>query len=179
VQTAKGLLGQYPELSGIKIGHAHFAVRMAIKEMDNLISKGMSKEDFELTKTFLRSYIKLYIQTPAKQLGFLMDSRFYGRKNYIADMDLLLDKTTLEDVNNAIKKNFQTKNMFISIITDKSEAENLAESLKANTLSPMSYSNSLKAVLTPEIISEDEVVAKYQLNVTRVTIVNTNELFVK
>ena len=61
VQTAKGLLGQYKELEGIKIGHAHFAIRMAMHEMDMLIAKGMSQEDFELTKTFLRSYIKLYI----------------------------------------------------------------------------------------------------------------------
>lgn len=29
VQTAKGLKGQYPELNNIKIGHAHFAIRMA------------------------------------------------------------------------------------------------------------------------------------------------------
>ena len=179
VQTAKGLLGQYKELEGIKIGHAHFAIRMAIREMDKLIASGMSMEDFELTITFLRSYIKLYIQTPAKQLGFLMDSRFYGRKDYITELDQLLEKTTLADVNNAIKKNFQTKNMFITIVTDKSECENLAQSLKENSLSPMSYSNSLKAVLTPEIKAEDEEVAKYPLNVTAVKIVPSKELFLK
>src|SRR6185436_8003600 len=77
VQTAKGLKGQYKELSDIKIGHAHFALRMALREMDEMITKGMSKEDFENTRDFLKSYTKLYIETPAKQLGYLMDSRFY------------------------------------------------------------------------------------------------------
>jgi zinc protease len=43
---------------------------MAITKWINLINKGMSKEDFELTRTFLRSYCKLYAQTPQKQLGF-------------------------------------------------------------------------------------------------------------
>lgn len=179
VQTAKGLLGQYKELEGIKIGHAHFAIRMVMHEMDKLIANGMSKEDFELTKTFLRSYIKLYKQTPSAQLGFLLDSRFYGRKDYLAELDQLLEKTTLEEVNKAIKKNFQTQNMFITIITDKSEADNLAKSLAEKMPSPMSYSNSLKAVLTPEIIAEDEEVAKYPINVSKVEIVNSKDLFLK
>ena len=177
VQTAKGLIGQYKELDGIKIGHAHFALRMAIREMDQLIEKGLSQEDFELTKTFLRSYIKLYITSPSKQLGFLMDSRYYGRKDYISEIDQLLEKCTLQEVNAAIKRHFQTKNMFVTIITDASEAAPLAESLKNNTASPMSYSNSLKAVLTPSIIAEDEVVASYPINVKEVKIVNTSELF--
>ena len=49
----------------------------------------MTEKDFELTRTFLRSYIKLYIQTPEKQLGFLLDSKFYGRHDYINEMDVL------------------------------------------------------------------------------------------
>ena len=49
--------------------------------------------------------------------------------------------------------------MFITIVTDKSEVQNLSESLRANTASPMSYSNSLNAVLTPKIKNEDEEVA--------------------
>jgi zinc protease len=179
VQTAKGLIGQYKELEGIKIGHAHFAIRMAIREMDKLITNGMTKEDFELTKTFLRSYIKLYIQTPEKQLGFLMDSRFYGRKDYIAELDHLLATATLDDVNNIIRKEWQTKNMLITIVTDKSESDNLAQSLRENLPSPMSYSNSLKAVLTPEIKAEDEEVAKYPLNVKNVFVVKSDDMFLR
>lgn len=130
VQTAKGLKGQYPELSNINTGHAQFAIRMVIKEMDSLIQNGLNQEDFNLTRNFLSSYIKLYVQDPEKQLGFLMDSRFYGRKDYIKEMGQLLAKLTVADVNNAIKKYWQTKNMDIVIVTDKSEAEPLARSLK-------------------------------------------------
>ncbi len=50
------------ELKDIKIGHAHFALRMAISELNKIIENGLSKEDFEATRTFLRSYIKLYVQ---------------------------------------------------------------------------------------------------------------------
>lgn len=177
VQTAKGLKAQYPELSDIKIGHAHFAIRMVLKEMDQMIQKGLSKEDFELTRDFLRSYIKLYVQSPSQQLGFLMDSKFYGRSNYIAEMDGLLAKLTLEDVNNAIKKYWSTKNMAIAIITDRSEAEPLAESLRTGAASPMSYSNALKATLSEAILAEDKVVESYPMPVKSVKVVDTSKPF--
>jgi zinc protease len=177
VQIAKGLKQQYPELSDITIGHAHFAIRMAIKELTNMINNGMSKEDFELTKTFLRSYIKLYIQTPERQLGFLMDSKIYGRKNYINEMDALLAKLTLEDVNKVIKKYWTADKMYVTIITDVSEAEPLAKSLEQNLPSPMSYSNSLKESLPPTILKEDDEVANFKLNVKSVKIVDSNNTF--
>jgi zinc protease len=177
VQTAKGLKGQYPELSNINIGHAHFAIRMVIKEMDSLIQNGLSEADFNLTRDFLRSYIKLYIQGPEKQLGFLMDSRFYGRKDYISEMDQLLAKLTVADVNNAVKKYWQTKNMNIVIVTDKTEAEPLAKSLQENTPSPMSYSNTLKSALPAEIFEEDKIVEAYPMQVKTVRIINSDETF--
>jgi zinc protease len=177
VQTAKGLKGQYPELSDISIGHAHYALRMVLREMDNLIQKGMTQENMDLTRDFLRSYMKLYIQSPERQLGFLMDSHFYGRKDYIVEMDKLLAKLTLADVNNAIKKYWQTKNMDILIVTDKSEAEPLAKSLKENLPSPMSYSNTLKSALSKDILEEDAVVEKYPMPVKSVKIVNSDDTF--
>lgn len=179
VQTAKGLKGQYPELSDITIGHAHYALRMVLSEMDKIINNGMTKEDFELTREFLRGYIKLYVETQEKQLGFLMDSRFYGRKDYIADMDRLLSKLTVSDVNNAIKKYWQTQNMDIAIVTDQSEAEPLAASLRAGTASPMSYSNSLRSSLDKKILEEDKEVARYPMKVNTVTVVDSDRVFRK
>ena len=150
---------------------------MAIREVDNLMTNGLTKEDFEATRTFLRSYIKLYIATPANQLGYLMDSRFYGRKNYIKDMDALLATLTLDDVNNAIKKYWRVDNMDVAIVTDKSEAEPLAKSIRENLPSPMSYSNAVKAGLPKAVLDEDDIVAHYKLNVHNVTVVDSKDTF--
>jgi zinc protease len=177
VQTAKGLKGQYPELNNISIGHAHYALRMVLKEMNNLVQNGMTAENFEKTRDFLRSYMKLYVQSPERQLGFLMDSHFYGRKDYIMEMENLLAKLTLADVNNAIKKYWQTKNMDILIITDKSEAEPLAKNLKDNAPSPMSYSNTLKSALSDDILEEDKTVENYPMPVKSVKVVNSDDTF--
>lgn len=150
---------------------------MAIREFDLMIKNGMSKEDFAATRTFLRSYTKLYAQSPAQQLGWLMDSRFYGRTDYLAELDTLLEKTTLQQVNAAIRKYWQTDSMFITIVTDKSEAQPLADSLINNTTSPMSYSDLVKSGLSPEVLADDAAVADYRLNIKKVTIVPSADTF--
>jgi zinc protease len=150
---------------------------MAIRELDKLVTDGMSKKDFEITRQFLKSYVKLYTQTPSDQLGYLMDSKFYGRKDFLAEIDPLLAKLKVEDVNKAIKKYWQVNNMCITIITDESEADALASSLLNNTESPMSYSNLVKNGQPKEILQEDEVVAKYKLNVKSVKVVKSEETF--
>jgi zinc protease len=177
VQIANQLREQYTELADITIGHAHFALRLAIREFDLLIEKGMTEEDFEATKTFLRSYTKLYAQSPSQQLGWLMDSRFYGRSDYLAELDALLVAATLDEVNAALRKHWQTKNMFVTIVTDESEAMALAGSLISNTSSPMSYSDLVKSGLPAEVLAEDDAVAVYPLNVKKVTIVESADTF--
>lgn len=177
VQIASQLKAQYPELADIKIGHAQFALRMAIREFDLLIKNGMSKEDFEATRTFLRSYIKLYTQSPEQRLGWLMDSHFYGRQNYLAELDTLLGKTTLGQVNKAIRKYWQTQNMFVAIVTDESEAQPLADALINNTPSPMSYSDQLRSGLPADVLTEDEKVAVFPLNITKVNIIQSADTF--
>jgi zinc protease len=177
VQIATQLQSQYEELADITIGPAHFALRMAIREFDLLIKNGMNAEDFQATRTFLRSYSKLYAQSPAQQLGWLMDSRFYGRTDYLAELDTMLEEATLEQVNTALRKYWQTKNMYVTIVTDKGEAQPLADSLINNTTSKMSYSNLVKSGLPADILAEDDVVADYHLNIKKVTIVPSADTF--
>ncbi|MEO6550007.1 MAG: pitrilysin family protein [Ferruginibacter sp.] len=177
VQIAEGLKKQYKELGDISVGHAHFALRLAVRELDNLIKNGMPQKDFEVTRQFLRSYIKLYIQTPETQLGFLMDSKYYGRKNYIKELDALLAKLSVADVNKAMTKYLQTQNMFVTIVTDDSEAAPLAKALEENTPSPMSYSNLVREGLPQAVKDEDAEIANYKLNVNSVKVVDTKTTF--
>lgn len=177
VQIAKQLKMQYEELKDINIGHAHFALRMALREINKMIKNGISQEDFEATRAFLQSYIKLYIQSPEQQLGYLMDSKMYGRKNYIKELGDLLSKLTLEDVNKAIKKYLQIDNMDITIVTDVSEAEALAKSLRENLPSPMSYSNQVRIGLPEGTLNEDAATENFKLNIKSVTIVDSKDTF--
>lgn len=177
VQIATQLQQQYPELADLELGHAHFALRMIVKELAVLVEQGLSEEDFEATREFLLSYTKLYAQTPSSRLGYLMDSQFYGRDDYLLEIDQLLRGLTREQVNAAIRKHWQVENMFVTIITDVSEAQPLADSLLNNLSSPMSYSNVMRDGLSEEIRQEDALVADYPLNISSVTIVDSADTF--
>jgi len=177
VQIGVQLKAQYEELGNIDVGHAPFALRMAVREIDVLAKNGISKEDFELTRQFLRSYIKLFVQTTEKELGFLMDSHFYGRANYIGELDELLANLTVEDVNKAARKYFQIENMYVCIVTDDSETGALSENLLKNKPSPMSYSNLVREGLSEDVLEEDEEVSTYKLNVKSVDIINSQDTF--
>jgi zinc protease len=179
VQIAKQLKQQYEELNNVEIGHAHFAFRMAVKEIDRLITEGLTQEEFEATRDFLISYTKLYTMSPAGRLGYLMDSRFYGREDYVMELDALLKDLTLDDVNNAIKKYWQTDNMFVTIVTDQSEAAALAVSFRENRPSPMSYSDEVKKGMPEEVLEDDKAAENYKLNVKKVDVINSSDTFKK
>ena len=67
--------------------------------------------------------------------------------------------------------------MFVTIVTDTSEAEPLADSLRNNLSSPMTYSDLVKSGLDPALLAEDEAVAVFPLNIKSVKIVPSQETF--
>ena len=69
------------------------------------------------------------------------------------------------------------ENFFVTIVTDDSEAAPLAKALLENTPSPMSYSNLVKEGLPKAVITEDEAIANFKLNVKEVKIVDSKETF--
>ncbi|MBI2417519.1 MAG: insulinase family protein [Ignavibacteriales bacterium] len=153
---------------------AHFALRAALREYQALVAKGMSKDEFELTRKFLKNYVLQYAPTSSKRLGYALDDKFYGIKNgHIAMYREMMDKVTLEDVNNAIKKYLQDKNMAIAMICDN--AAELKKNLASNVVSPMKYT-SPKA---DEILKEDELISTFKLPILEenIQIVKVDEMF--
>jgi zinc protease len=179
VQTGESLRQQYDELKNINTGHAHFALRLALLELEDLIKNGLTEQDFQRTKNFLKNYTKLYIQTPGSELGFLMDSKFYNRTDFIKEVGEKLETLTLEEVNAAVRKHLQVENMHVAVITHNSEANPLAQGLKQNTVSPMSYSNIVKAGLPQSVLDKDRRAASFKLNVRNTEIVSGKEMFLK
>ncbi|MDH3743872.1 MAG: insulinase family protein [Acidobacteriota bacterium] len=118
---------------------AHFALRNALYEVDRLITHGMSEEEFELTRSFLVNYSKLWAQTLADRLGFLMDSRFYGMDYYIDEVEERLSELTVDDVNRAVRKYLHSDNFEAVIVAD--DAADIAEYLESEVPSPMVYNS--------------------------------------
>ncbi len=154
---------------------AHFALRAAIRELQKLVDNGLTEEDFELTKKFLKKYHLHYATTTMERLGYKIDDLFYGIKDHLKILPNILDELTLEEVNAAIKKHLQYKNMKIAMITK--DAKSLQKALVNDDPSPMTYD-------TPrpqEVIEEDKEIETYALDIKpeNVKIMDVDEMFVR
>ena len=124
------------------------------------MEEGISEERFELVRKYLLNYTKLYAQTLGERLGWQMDSRYYGYKNFLTEVQERLPKITQEDVNKAIKTDLNTDNVCIAIITQ--DAQGLKDALVANTPSPISYAN---PNMPQKIMDEDLVIQTFPLDI--------------
>lgn len=152
---------------------AQFALRGALHEVQQLADKGMTKEDFELTRDYLVGYSKLWAQTLSRRLGFLLDSKFYGTPYWIDEIAKRLQTMTVEDVNSAAKKYLQTEKWEGVIVAG--EAEALAGKLKGDAPAPITYANAVP----PDVTTNDQTIQKLPVKPTKVEIVPVATMFEK
>jgi zinc protease len=137
---------------------AHFALRLTLFELDRLIKIGLNQEEFERTRSFLSKYVNLLMKTKSSELGYAIDSLFYGTINYRRYLNDALSRLTVDDVNRAIRKHLHADRLRIVAITDN--AEELKKKIVAETPSSMTY-NSPKS---DEVLKEDKIVENWKLN---------------
>ncbi|MDZ7762923.1 MAG: hypothetical protein U5K00_00645 [Melioribacteraceae bacterium] len=46
--------------------------------MQLLVDEGLTKEEFELTRGFLKKYVLHFAPTTSQRLGYALDDKFYG-----------------------------------------------------------------------------------------------------
>lgn len=140
---------------------ALFALRAAIRELSDLVEDGMTDEEFELTRGFLKKYVLHFADTTAARLGYAVDDRFYGldEEGHLERFARLMDELTIEDVNAAIARHLQSEDLMIAIVTGN--AEGLREAIAADTPSPISYASPMP----DEILVEDREIERVALEV--------------
>lgn len=152
---------------------AHFALRNAIYEVERLIEVGLTEEEFELTRSYLINYSKLWAQTLPNRLGFHMDSRFYGMDYYIDEIDERLSALTVDDVNRAVREHLQTGDFEAVFVT--AGAADVEAYLEAGEPSPMTYNTPPE----PDVVEADKTIEKVPVDPAGFTIVAVEDLFEK
>ncbi len=154
---------------------AHFALRAAIRELALLVDEGLTEEEFELTRAFLKKYVLHFATTSDERLGYAVDDRFYGieGEGHLTRFRQLMDEITLEDVNAAIRRHLRADNLKIAIVTG--EAESLAAALSTDAPSPLEYDSPKPQLVT----DEDGAIATFSLGIAPgdITIVPVDEIF--
>ena len=152
---------------------AKFALRLALYELDKLYREGIPEEGFERTRDFLSKYVNILTRTKTAELGYAIDSLYYGMPNYNQNLKMHLDKMTREEVNKAIKRYLRPDRLVIVAIAKN--AEDLKNQLISDAPSPMVYNSPKPAAIT----EEDKIVEKFPLHLTadRVRIVPVDQVF--
>jgi len=140
---------------------AHFALRAAMRELEDLVEGGMSEEEFELTRSFLKKYSLHYATTTTERLGYAVDDAYYGipSPGHLAQFRAKMDGLTREAVNAALKRHLDPANARIAIVTG--EAARLAEALGSDAPSPIEYATPKPS----EVLEADEAIATYPLGI--------------
>ena len=157
----------------VEPANAHFALRLALFELNKLIAEGIPEEEFERTKSFVAKHSSLLMKTKSAELGYAIDSSVYGIPRYDEYVRNSVAKLTREDVTKAIRRHLHTNRLRIVIVGENSQA--LRDKLISEAPSLMTY-NSTKP---KELTDEDQVVASWRIGVgpDQVTIVPVEKVF--
>ncbi len=152
----------------------HFALRAALRELKKLVDNGMTADEFNLTRGFLRKYVLHYAPTTMERLGYAIDDRFYGMTgSHLELFRKMMNELTLEDVNAAIRKYLQYDNMQIAVVTKDAAA--FKEALVSDAPSPIT-----SATPKPEsVLTEDKAISVFPLQVPadNVKVLRVDDLF--
>ena len=153
----------------------HMALRIATHELEKLINTGMTEEDFQAARQYLMKNVYVMTQTQDQQVGYALDSRWYGMPEYTSYMRSQLEKLTRDDVNRALKKHLSATDLSVVIITK--DAEGLKKQLIADEFSAIKYDGDKPK----ELLDEDKVVGARKLNIApdRIRITPVSQVWAK
>ena len=119
----------------------------------------------------------VYVMTATQdqQLGYALDSAWYGMGEFSAEMRERFAKLRLADVNAAIRRHLSARDISIVIVTK--DAKGLAEKLTADGFSAVRYD----AEKPPELLAEDKRIGAEKLNIQAgaVRITPVDEVFAR
>ncbi|HEY9231342.1 MAG TPA: insulinase family protein, partial [Blastocatellia bacterium] len=150
-----------------------FALRAGLYELNKLVRDGMAEKDFEATQQFLSKFVNVLTKDQDAQLGYALDSRYYGLPNFTDYVRGQLAKLTLAEVNRAIKKYLQADRVKIVVVTQ--DAKDFRARAVSGQPSPISYTSPPPK----EILEEDKLIESYKLNLDpkRATVVPVEQVF--
>ena len=155
--------------------NAQMAIRIALHEVAKLIENGLSAADFVKTRDYLMKNVYLATATSDQQLGYALDSRWYGIGEFTQMMREKLQKLTLDEVHQVIRRHLSAKDLSFVIITKDAEA--LKQQLLSDAFSPIKYDGEKPA----ELLAEDKVIGALKLNLSadKVRITPVGDVFAK
>ncbi len=155
--------------------NAHMALRIAVHELGAFITNGLTQKDFDASRDYLLNNVYVMTARQDAQLGYALDSEWYGMGDFTSTMRRALQALTVEQVNAAVRKHLSARDLSVVIITK--EAAALKQALVSDAPSPIAYDGEKPA----ELLAEDKVIGGMKLNIAvdKVRVTPVAEVFAK
>jgi zinc protease len=139
--------------------NGHMALRLAVHELDLLLRNGLNQGDFERARAYLMKNVFVMTARQDQQLGYALDSQWYGTGEFTQTTRKALASLTVAQVNAAIRRHWSATDLSVVAVSLKTQA--LKERLEANTFSPIRYDGEKPA----DLLEEDKRVGALRLPV--------------
>ncbi|MBE0610708.1 MAG: insulinase family protein, partial [Dehalococcoidia bacterium] len=152
---------------------AVFALKLALHELRNLVQDGISEEDFETTREYLAKNVFVMTKTQDQQLGYALDSDWYGTPEFTKYIRDELAKLTAERVNDVVRRHLSWHNLQVVMIA--ANPEGLRDALLSNEASVIAYDGEKP----DELLAEDRIVGAHDLGLApdRIRVTNVDVVF--
>jgi zinc protease len=139
---------------------AVFGLKLALYELRKMVEQGISEQDFEATRQYLAKNVFVLTKTQDQQLGYAIDSDWFGIPEYTEYIRSELAKLTAALVNDAVRRHLSADNLQVVMVSGTAAA--LREELLSGAPSTIAYDGEKPA----ELLAEDEIVGAYVLGLT-------------
>ncbi len=155
--------------------NAHMTLRLALHELDRLVRNGLTQADFETTRGYLMNNVFVMTARQDQQLGYALDSHWYGIGEFTEYMRKAVQALSLEQTNAAIKRHLGRTGMSIVIVTK--DAAGFKQALVDDAYSPIKYDGEKSQAL----LDEDKIIGAMKLNIVadRIRITPIEQVFAK
>jgi zinc protease len=155
--------------------NAHMSLRIALYELDKLIQNGLTREQFEVTRDYLMNNVYVMTARQDQQLGYALDSEWYGIGEFTGTIRKALQSLTVDQVHAAIKRHLTARDFSVVIVTK--DAAGLRQALVTDASSPIHYDGEKPK----DLLDEDQVIGNLKLGLDpgRVRITPIGEVFAK
>ena len=155
--------------------NAHMTTRIAVHELTKLVEKGLTAEQFEATRDYLMNNVYVMTARQDHQLGYALDSQWYGIGEFTEHMRKALAGLTVDQVNAVIRKHLNPRDMSVVIVTKDAAA--LQQALVSDAFSPIKYDSEKPA----DLLAEDTRIGglKLGINANKVKITPIAEVFAR
>ena len=156
-----------------KAENAKFVLKLALKEMNDLVMRGIEDRKLEEAKIFTVNNFPFEVETPDRELAMKLDDILYGSRDLAANFEKNVRSVTPDDLKKAVRDFlFPDRVAIAALVSD-------GEQFIDNLLSPETAIEYPSGV-DPRILErEDSVIKSYDLRLRRedFKIVKASELF--